>query len=61
MNPKSIRALSYVGVLLTLFLSIWYFMKTFNEGSPKWIFMIMAFGIAILLSLNLFKGGKRKD
>jgi len=61
MNPKSLRAIAYVGVLVTLVLSVMYFMRTLSEGNPRWIFMIMAFGIAILLSLNLFMIGKRKD
>lgn len=50
-----------MGIILTLFLSIWYTIKTYNEGNPRWIYLIMAFGIAILLSQNLAKPGRRKD
>ncbi|WP_089356547.1 hypothetical protein [Ekhidna lutea] len=61
MNPKLIRPLAFAGIILALFLSVWYLMKTYKEGNPRWIFLIMAFGIAVLLSQNLRGGGRRKD
>ncbi|WP_425390142.1 hypothetical protein [Ekhidna sp.] len=61
MNLKEMRILAFAGILLVLFLSIWYLMKTYKEGDPQWIYLILAFGIAILLSLNLWTGGRRKD
>lgn len=59
MNPKALRAFAYLGVIIVLFFSVWYTMKTYNDGEPKWNFMILAFGIAILLGTNLIKGRKR--
>lgn len=59
MNPQIIRALSYVGIVLVLVLSIWYLLRTYQEGNPRWYFLIMAMGIAILLSYNLI--GTKKN
>jgi hypothetical protein len=56
MNPQALRFLSYVGITVVLFFSIWYTLKTYHAGDPKWNFMILGFGIAILLGLNLVKG-----
>jgi len=61
MNSSSLRFLAYTGILITLILSIWYTLRTYQEGNPKWIYLIMTFAISILLSLNLFKSGRRKD
>ncbi|MEQ9468681.1 MAG: hypothetical protein RLN88_14830 [Ekhidna sp.] len=61
MNPKGIRLLAFAGIILTLFLSMWYLMKTYEEGNPRWIFLIMALGMAVLLSQSLMGGGRRKD
>lgn len=58
MNQKAIRAFSYLGITVVMFLSIWYTLKTYRAGDPKYNFMILAFGIAILLGMNLIK--KRK-
>ncbi len=55
MNPKAIRFFSYVGITVVMFFSVWYTLKTYREGEPKWNFMILGFGIAILLGLNLIK------
>ncbi|MEO9872548.1 hypothetical protein [Ekhidna sp.] len=61
MNLKSLRVLAFAGVILALFLSVWYLMKTYEEGNPRWIYLIMALGIAVLLSQNLRSGARRKD
>ncbi|MEP0368663.1 MAG: hypothetical protein ABJN36_12255 [Cyclobacteriaceae bacterium] len=58
MNTKVLRALSYVGITIVMFFSIWYTLKTYREGDPKWNFMILGFGIAILLGMNLIKSRK---
>jgi hypothetical protein len=59
MNPTQLRVLSYVGIVLVLALSIWYLIRTYQEGNPRWYFLIMAMGIAILLSYNLI--GTKKN
>lgn len=59
MNPKALRFFASAGILLTLFLSVWYLMKTYREGNPRWIFLILAVGIAVLLSQNLGRARRR--
>lgn len=61
MNLKTLRFLAYVGIILTFVLSIWYTIRTYNEGNVQWIYLVLAFGIAILLSQNLIRPGKQKD
>lgn len=56
-----LRFLAFGGIVLTLILSIWYTIRSYNEGNPRWIYLIMAFGIAILLTTNLIRPGKQKD
>lgn len=58
MDIKMLRSLAYAGIVLALVLSIWYTGKTYEEGNPKWIYLIMVFGIAIMLTTGLF--GKRR-
>ncbi len=53
MNPKGLRFLASAGILMTLFLSVWYLMKTYKDGNPKWVFLIMAMGVVVLLSQSL--------
>ncbi len=60
MNPNQIRALSYVGIVLVLILSVWYLLRTYQEGNPRWYFLIMAMGIAIMLSYGLISTKKQK-
>lgn len=55
------KLIAYLGILLTLILSVWYTVRTYNEGDTKWIYLIMSFAISIMLALNLFKTGRRKD
>ncbi|MEO9996953.1 MAG: hypothetical protein ABJI10_05030 [Ekhidna sp.] len=61
MNPRLIRPLAFAGIVLAMVLSMWYLLKTYEEGNPRWIFLIMAFGIAALLSQYLRPKGRRKD
>jgi|GEM_PF-1280444 len=53
MNPRSLRALSYVLVTVVMALSAGYFYRTWQKDEPRWYFFILAIGIAILLSYNL--------
>lgn len=59
MNPKGLRFIAYAGIILSLFLSVWYLMKTYNEGNPRWIYLVMAAGVAVLLS-QMLGGGRRR-
>ncbi|MEP0986380.1 hypothetical protein [Ekhidna sp.] len=61
MDPRLIRPLAFAGIILAMVLSTWYVLKTYREGNPRWIFLVMALGIAVLLSQNLRRGGRRKD
>jgi len=56
-----LRFFAFAGIVLTLILSIWYTIKSYHEGNPKWIYLIMTFGVAILLTTNLIKPGRQKD
>lgn len=53
MNPKTLRALSYLMITIVMALSGAYFYKTWQKDEPRWNFFIMAICIAILLSYNL--------
>ena len=55
------RFLAFAGILITFFLSIWYTLKTYNEGDTQFIYLFMSFGIAILLFNSVVRPGKRKD
>jgi len=59
MNPKTLRFLGFAGILLTLFLSVWYLMKTYREGNPRWVFLVLAMGVVVLLSQNLIRPRRR--
>ncbi|NQZ77800.1 MAG: hypothetical protein HRT61_17095 [Ekhidna sp.] len=61
MDPRQLRAIAFIGIVIAMVLSTWYLIKTYQEGNPRWIFMVMAFGIASLLSQYLRVGGRRKD
>lgn len=53
MDPRTLRTLSYIGVTLVMVLSLYYGYSSYIRGEPKWNFMILGFGIAILLTINL--------
>jgi hypothetical protein len=55
MNPRVLKSLSYAGVTFVMIVSFLYTYKTYEAGAPKWNFMILGFGIAILLGINLIK------
>jgi len=61
MDVKVLRFLAFGGIILSLLLSIWYTIKSRDEGNPKWIYLMMFFGICILLVSNLIDSGRRKD
>ena len=58
MNPKTLRFFASAGILLTLFLSVWYLTKTYKEGNPRWIFLVLAVGVTVLLAQSI--GGARR-
>ena len=60
MNPKQLRAISFIGILVALVMCIWYLLKTYQDGDTKWYFLIMAMGILMLLSYQTMSGGKKK-
>ncbi len=59
MDPRTLRSLSYTGVTLVMVISLYYFYTSWVKGEPKWNFMILGFGIAILLTINLLT--KKRD
>jgi len=58
MDFKFLKAISLVGVVVAMILSAYYVVKTYQEGNPRWYFLVMTMGIALLLTFNLF--GKKK-
>ncbi|MDE0472442.1 MAG: hypothetical protein OXH57_10915 [Ekhidna sp.] len=61
MDIRTLRFLAFTGIIFTLVLSIWYTIKTYYEGNLRLIYLIMAFGIAILLTTNLIRPDRQKD
>lgn len=59
MNPKTLKAISYLGVILVMVMSLAYAYKSWQSGDTKWNFLILGCGIAILLSVNLLVKKKR--
>lgn len=53
MNPTALKALSYLMVTIVMMVSSGYFYRTWQDGEPRWYFMILALAIALLLSYNL--------
>lgn len=53
------KSLSYLGVVLVMIMSLFYAYKTWQNGEPRWNFLILGCGIAILLAVNLLV--KRKN
>lgn len=49
------RFFAIMGIILALFLSIVYLMNTYKSGNPQWIFLVMAAGMIVLLSQNIFQ------
>ena len=59
MNPRTLRFLSMIGIVAVMIMSGMYGYRTWVEGEPRWYFVILALGIAILLGYNMI-GGRRK-
>lgn len=60
MDPRMLRAISFVGIFIALFLCIYYVLKTHQQGETKWYFLVMAMGILMLLSYQLLGSIKRR-
>ena len=49
MNPKQLKALGvFLGVLLVIVITL-QFISTYNSGSPNYYFIVMGFGMLLLL------------
>ena len=60
MNPNTLKYFSYLGVTVVMLLSGAYFYKTWQKGEPRWYFLIMTFGIALILLYNLISKRNRE-
>ncbi|MFY0608082.1 MAG: hypothetical protein JXR10_15290 [Cyclobacteriaceae bacterium] len=58
MNPRALNILATLGVTVVMILSGGYFYRTWQADEPRWYFLFLAFGIALMLSYSLLK--KRK-
>lgn len=59
-SPKTLRLIGTLGGILVLFLATTEFMRSFNEGSTKWNYLLMIFGMAIILVYNVFNKKKKR-
>lgn len=55
MNVRKLRFYGVLGGMLLLFLGTFYFIKTYKDGSPKWNYVFMVFGMALILFYTIFK------
>ncbi|MBV6642236.1 MAG: hypothetical protein KI791_16070 [Cyclobacteriaceae bacterium] len=60
MSPGTLRFLSLVGIVAVMILSGMYGYRTWVEGETRWYFVILAFGIAILLVYNIIGSRQRR-
>ncbi|WP_109831136.1 hypothetical protein [Reichenbachiella versicolor] len=54
MNPKKLNRIAvFIGFIVLVFMTA-QFQKTYQNGDPKWNYLFMAFGMAIMLLFSLF-------
>ena len=54
-SPKLLRVLGVVLGFLFLFLATFEFMRSYREGDAKWNYLLMIFGMLLVLFYTLFK------
>lgn len=60
MNPKTLQFIAVIGGFLLIFLALAHFMNTYRAGNPKWQYLVMTCGMAIILFNTLFRKKKVK-
>ncbi|PIB34378.1 hypothetical protein BFP72_02535 [Reichenbachiella sp. 5M10] len=58
MNPKWLNRLGVAGGFLLIFLATTEFLRSYRLGDPKWMYLVMVFGMLIVLTSSFF--GKRR-
>ncbi|MCV9386889.1 hypothetical protein [Reichenbachiella ulvae] len=55
MNPRLLQRIGVVGGFLLIFLATSEFLRSYRLGEPKWMYLVMIFGMAIVLTSTLFR------
>lgn len=54
MNFRKLSRYGVIGGFIVIFLAMDHFIRTYKEGSPKWIYLVLSCGMAIVLFNTLF-------
>ncbi|RJE73953.1 MULTISPECIES: hypothetical protein [Reichenbachiella] len=55
MKPKTMQRLGILGGFLLIFLATSEFLRSYRLGDPKWMYLVMVFGMAIVLASTLIR------
>jgi uncharacterized membrane protein len=55
MKFKMLRLVGVIGGIFVIFLAFSEFMRTYRADEPKWKYVILIFGMAIILTLTIFR------
>ncbi|MEQ6121755.1 hypothetical protein [Reichenbachiella sp. MALMAid0571] len=55
MSNKTLRVLGISGGFLVIFLATLQFMKSYQDGEPKWYNLVMISGMSLILFYTIFK------
>ncbi len=58
MNRNFLRGIATAASVVVLVMCLWYVWKTYREGEPRWYFLVMGMGIAMMLIYGVM--GRRK-
>lgn len=58
MTPKMLKLYGVIGGFILLFLATTQFLRSYQEGEPKWNYVFMIFGMALILLYSLFNFSK---
>lgn len=59
MNIKRLSRYGIIGGLIVIFLAMDHFIRTYEQGTPKWIYLVLSCGMAIVLFNTLFVKRRR--
>lgn len=60
MNIKLLNRIGILGGLAVIFLATAAFSRSYHEEQPKWNYLLMIFGMIIILFYTLFKKKKKR-
>lgn len=59
MNIKKLNRYGIIGGFVLVFLASLHFVRSYRSGTPKWFYLVMVCGMAIILFNTLF--AKKKN